>query len=797
MKRLKIFFAVIITICNLLNLSPVFAEDNEIIVNVHDLDASTGRYYERITMVGTWTSPGTIPDYLDTNTYVEATNRQGNAGVFTISDLEAGNYDLYFYRCVHKDDDPAANIKVQRDGEKIDDGYMNLTAERGWTLVGNYTLHEGGSLKFTITKMTADKWLRVSAVKLVRVRDISLSEDYRLLDWEPVGGAYWNSTDIEYPTELISAQNRPDVANLNYFVSSGRMFTKEEIPKGSIIEIEEGYQYRPEAWEDLGQQSTRPDNVSVTRTVVDEQWWGNYQYKAFNVSSVEYGTKINDKVDEVKYNLRIYIPVESKDAKKVLKILAVGNSFSANAMDYLYDIAKQAGYDDVVLGNLYIGGCTLDKHCENATYNLGAYEYQKNTTGRWTKTAKTTLYAGVTDENWDYVTIQQASGSSGVEYTYRGAEYLASYVRYYVRNDNVKIGWHMTWAYQQTSNHGEFYKYNNDQVIMYNQIVNSVKNKIIPSSNIDFIIPAGTAIQNIRTSIIGDNLTLDGYHLNAKGRYAVGLMWLKTITGTLVDNISWVPEVAGITDEYLEIIKESVNNAANTPYEVTLSKYSTNPEEALVADYENYELLNMEIKPSAYWVSTSGTELVEGKSNCVSYIASGRLFAKEDIPKGSFIEIDYGYCYRPEGWVLKEAQGSRPGVVTTKRIYVDDEWWGDYNYRAFNVSALSARDISNEAEEVIKHFRVYVPKYAYVKNISENDAAATVSFLKISETNDSDIFFIAEYGNGRLISVNSIEERKELHSETLIDLETDGSEGNIIKAFVFDSSDNLKPLSNV
>ena len=46
----------------------------------------------------------------------------------------------------------------------------------------------------------------------------------------------------------------------------------------------------------------------------------------------------------------------------ILRILAIGNSFSTDSMQYLYQIAKNAGVEEIVLGNLYYGGCSLDEH---------------------------------------------------------------------------------------------------------------------------------------------------------------------------------------------------------------------------------------------------------------------------------------------------------------------------------------------------------------------------------------------------------------------------------------------------
>ena len=46
----------------------------------------------------------------------------------------------------------------------------------------------------------------------------------------------------------------------------------------------------------------------------------------------------------------------------VLKILTIGNSFSVDCMEFVYQIAKAAGVEKIKLGNLYISGCSLGKH---------------------------------------------------------------------------------------------------------------------------------------------------------------------------------------------------------------------------------------------------------------------------------------------------------------------------------------------------------------------------------------------------------------------------------------------------
>ena len=67
-----------------------------------------------------------------------------------------------------------------------------------------------------------------------------------------------------------------------------------------------------------------------------------------------------------------------------MRYLAVGNSFSVDAMQYLYEIVKSANPGcDLYLGNLYFGGCTLSSHLEFFKENTPAYDYYTNAGNGW------------------------------------------------------------------------------------------------------------------------------------------------------------------------------------------------------------------------------------------------------------------------------------------------------------------------------------------------------------------------------------------------------------------------------
>lgn len=258
---------------------------------------------------------------------------------------------------------------------------------------------------------------------------------------------------------------------------------------------------------------------------------------------------------------------------KTLKVLAVGNSFSDNTTDYLYDIATAEGMTDVVIGRLYISGCTVAMHLENAQSNAPAYEYSKNTSGNWKSIQSATLEYALKDEAWDIITVQQGSSPSGIVETYSGLSDLVSYINDKKSNPNARLVWHMTWAYQVGSTNTAFSKYNNDQMTMYTAICNAVQEAVLPTNAFHSVIPAGTAIQNARTSSIGDNLTRDTYHLNDLGKIIGAYTWYASFVGKPLEaiHINSIANTISLTDTDKAIIIESVNHAISNPYSVTPS----------------------------------------------------------------------------------------------------------------------------------------------------------------------------------------------------------------------------------
>ena len=264
-------------------------------------------------------------------------------------------------------------------------------------------------------------------------------------------------------------------------------------------------------------------------------------------------------------------------AVKSLKILAIGNSFSDNALKYLPILAKELGIEEIIVGKLYRGSCSIDTHWSYAQSGASYDRFDLNTGDGWVKHtgAEATLRYALELYDWDVITMQQVSGTSGVPSSLGNLQNLVDYVFMYKTNPDVKFYWHMTWAYSQFSTHGSFVNYGKDQMTMYNAIVDTTKNYVVPTNNFVGVIPAGTAVQNYRGNDINNQtvestyITTDGYHLKNYSEVLVAMTWLRTLTGLSLDDIKCNShqDVNFATSE-LNILKKAANNAYLNPYEV-------------------------------------------------------------------------------------------------------------------------------------------------------------------------------------------------------------------------------------
>lgn len=237
----------------------------------------------------------------------------------------------------------------------------------------------------------------------------------------------------------------------------------------------------------------------------------------------------------------------------MINVLSIGNSYSSDAHSYIHRIAKADGVE-LNTFNLYIGGCSLYMHYVNMLSEEKCYALEVNGTNTGFNVS---LKEALLNRNWDIITLQQASFLS-VNYN----EYqpylneLAAFVRRMV--PKAKIAIHQTWAYEQgsefLSNLGAY----TDQKDMFNALKKAY-DKAASDVNADFIIPSGMVFQSLLESGI-EKVHRDGSHASLGcGRYALGLLWYKMITGNSIEKNNFSLFDEEITSSQVQIIKSCVD----------------------------------------------------------------------------------------------------------------------------------------------------------------------------------------------------------------------------------------------
>lgn len=266
-------------------------------------------------------------------------------------------------------------------------------------------------------------------------------------------------------------------------------------------------------------------------------------------------------------SLMLVLCVQVAFADRPLKLLAIGNSFSEDAIEQnLFELAAAAGHQ-MVIGNMYIGGCSLERHWGNAQSNKPDYDYRKiGIDGKMTRTANYTLDKALRDEQWDYVSLQQVSQLSGMYNSFQPyLDSLIAYVRARVPA-TTKLIWHVTWAYAQNSTHGGFANYDRNQDKMYRAIVEGAQRLKKENAQFSLFVPVGTAIQNARTSFVGDHLNRDGFHLDlVLGRYTAACTWFECLFGTKVVGNRYAPK--GLNKAQIAVAQWAAHLAVELPFE--------------------------------------------------------------------------------------------------------------------------------------------------------------------------------------------------------------------------------------
>lgn len=249
------------------------------------------------------------------------------------------------------------------------------------------------------------------------------------------------------------------------------------------------------------------------------------------------------------------------------KILFIGNSFSDDTMEHAANMLLSLGATTVTLGNLYIGGCSINRHVDNAANNRAWYEYRTNTGDGWTTTPEVSIRTALTSQAWDVVAVQSgtADGSRNTcERCYENLPILLSYIKALCPN-NPKTVFNMTWVGEPWNGHPEVVAFDGDQLAMYEGVARIAREFVSPL--VDAVSPAGTAIQNARAMGLAP-LNRDGYHLSwGLGRYIAALTFLATATGQDITKVSWRPD--DVSEAQATLAVRAVTAALEKPFAVT------------------------------------------------------------------------------------------------------------------------------------------------------------------------------------------------------------------------------------
>lgn len=206
-----------------------------------------------------------------------------------------------------------------------------------------------------------------------------------------------------------------------------------------------------------------------------------------------------------------------------MNILAIGNSFSQDATRYLHKLAKADG-ENITVVNLYIGGCSLERHYKNIISDAPEYELEFN--GDYTK-VKVSIRQVLISRKWDYIVTQQCSPECTVYGSYQPyLDKLAEYIHFYAPEAELII--QQTWAYERDSERLNTLMGYSDPEFMYRDLKDAY-DKAAASIGAR-LIPCGEAfIRLARRGIVHHR---DTFHASrGLGRYTLALVWYETLLG--------------------------------------------------------------------------------------------------------------------------------------------------------------------------------------------------------------------------------------------------------------------------
>ena len=241
-----------------------------------------------------------------------------------------------------------------------------------------------------------------------------------------------------------------------------------------------------------------------------------------------------------------------------MKILSIGNSYSVDAQHYLYLLSREAKFP-LTTGNLYIGGCPLSRHYRNMQTNEAAYQYYFNGVGT---NRSASLREGVLADDWDVITLQQASYESQDYANYQPfLSELAAYVRRLAPKARLML--HQTWTCGASHERVARFGYGSASE-MFSDIAASYA-KAAEAIGAAGIIPAGAALEEALRLGAETVHAPDGIHASAGlGRLTLAETWLSYLSGKDLRNVKTPTLDVAISEQDIELAKLAAYNAVTS-----------------------------------------------------------------------------------------------------------------------------------------------------------------------------------------------------------------------------------------
>ena len=221
-----------------------------------------------------------------------------------------------------------------------------------------------------------------------------------------------------------------------------------------------------------------------------------------------------------------------------LKVLSLGNSFAQDSSWYLNSFMDAAGLDKSKFCYYFTfkSGATLEQYAVDYVAGTSYSCIQADLpgdqhfsliprAGTYSMPNSSGSLSEIVKQDWDIILLQQASTDAYDWTTYQ--PYITRLVSL-IKRDCPKacIGFMLTWSTTYTgTTHAPSYSQR------FTMNANCAK-KVFNEVGIDFIVPVGTALQNVRNTILedSDHLLRDGRHLNfGIGAYVANCAFFEAI----------------------------------------------------------------------------------------------------------------------------------------------------------------------------------------------------------------------------------------------------------------------------